>query len=229
MPLSTLSLKRSLLSYAKVQAFLGPLIRNRSFQLRRKRVIEASYLEVGCGQNYHSHFVHLDYLWHPGIDVCWDITRGLPFAAGTFKGVFSEHCLEHFSLPAALFNLREIYRVLAPGGTARIVVPDGGLYLQIYSDRLNPAAEINFPYEESDVFEDIRTPMLSVNRIFYVDRDSLFGHRTLYDFPLLAALMTKVGFVNVQKCKFGKGRDPQLLVDAAGRRIESLYVEGSVV
>jgi len=226
MPLNTFSTRRSLFSYSKVQAFIGPLIRNRAFQLKRPRVLAASCLDVGCGGNHHPGFVHLDYLWHPGVDVCWDIGNGLPFADRTFKGVFSQHCLEHFSLPAALAMLREIRRVLAPEGTVRIVVPDGELYLRAYFSQLSGSAEPRFPYQDADVFEGIRTPILSVNRIFYVDRDSPFGHRTIYDFELLASLMRLAGFSGVRKQTFLQGRDPRLLVDSPGRQIESLYVEG---
>ncbi len=228
MPIATVSYRRSAFSYAKVQAWVGPVIRNRSFQLRRKHLLAASYLDVGCGRNHHAGFVHLDYLWHPGVDICWDIARGLPFADGTFKGVFSQHCLEHFSLPTALAQLREIRRVIAPGGTARIIVPDAELYLRAYFAQLNGAPEPRFPYQEADVFADIRTPMLSVNRICYVDRDSPFGHRTLSDFALVAALLKKAGFDDVKKCAFGQGRDPRLLVDSPDRQVESLYLEASV-
>jgi hypothetical protein len=53
-------------------------------------------------------FCNLDYGWHPGINVCWDITRGLPFPNHYVGGVFTEHCLEHFSLDTALAILGEI-------------------------------------------------------------------------------------------------------------------------
>ena len=227
MSFKTVSLRRSFFSYAKVQAWVAPLLRNRSFQLRRPCVLAACYLDVGCGRNHHVGFAHLDYLWHPGVDVCWDIARGLPFSDGAFKGVFSQHCLEHFSLGPALAQLREMRRVLAPGGTARIVVPDGELYLRAYFAQLTGAAEPRFPYQDADGFSGIRTPMLSVNRIFYVDRESSFGHRTIYDCALLSALMLEAGFTSVAKCRYGEGRDPQLMVDSPDRRVESLYLEGS--
>src|SRR5258705_11394557 len=103
---------RQITSYAKVRALVGKLFRNRGFQLRRQRVQTLRYLDVGCGPNSHDEFVNLDYLWHPGIDVCWDISRGIPLASGSMQGIFSEHCLEHFPIATAVEILRECRRVL---------------------------------------------------------------------------------------------------------------------
>lgn len=228
MPLSTFSFRRPLTSYAKVQAWVARLIRNRRFQLRRPRVLASTYLDVGCGPNTHAEFINLDYLWHPGVDVCWDIRMGLPFADGSKRGVFSEHCLEHFPLPEAARLLREMRRVLAPGGTLRLVVPDGELYLRAYVHRLDGEPGPRFPYEDSERAQAGWTPIVSVNRVFYQDRESLFGHRIIYDFQLLAQLLRAAGFDQVARRRFGEGSDPRLLIDTPARQCESLYVEASV-
>ena len=227
MPLSSFSFRRPLTSYAKVQAWMGRAIRNRPFQLRRPRVRGAAYLDIGCGLNTHAGFINLDYLWHPGVDVCWDIGRGLPFGDGTMQGVFSEHCLEHFPLTAVRPLLREIRRVLAPGGTARIVVPDAELYLRTYVRQIDGDASQSFPFQGQENLDAPWSPMLSVNRIFYQDRESLFGHRTMYDFRFMAQLLREAGFDHVIRCDFSSGRDPRLLIDTPDRRVESLYVEAS--
>lgn len=228
MPLNTVTVRRSIFSYAKVQSWVGPLIRNRRFQLRRERVRRLAYLDIGCGPNLHPHLINLDYLWRPGIDVCWDIQNGFPFADHSMKGVFSEHCLEHFSLPAAQRLLREVRRILAPGGTVRIVVPDGELYLLTYASRTTGSSPQKFPFEDKERQHELWTPMMSVNRIFYQDRESLAGHRTIFDFALLAAALRKCGFTRIEKCRFQEGRDPALLIDTPERQVESLYVEASV-
>ena len=123
---------RPIASYAKVETLIGGLIRGRSSQLRRKRIRNLQYLDIGCGRNVHEKFINLDYLWHARVDVCWDVKQGIPFPKSSMKGIFVEHCLEHFSLPVAFALLNECLRVLAPGGRLRIIVPDAELYLERY-------------------------------------------------------------------------------------------------
>ncbi len=227
MPLNTVSLRRPLSSYAKVQALVGWLIRNRRFQLDRPHVRAGTHLDIGCGLNSHPNLINLDYLWHPGVDVCWDTTRGLPFADGTLRGVFSEHCLEHFPLPAARTLLREIRRVLAPDGTLRLIVPDGELYLRTYAAHLAGDDSQTFPYQTEEKARDLWSPMVSVNRVFYQDRESPFGHRTIFDFQLLQLLLQEAGFTRVVRREFRSGTDVRLLIDTPDRRVESLYLEAS--
>lgn len=228
MPLHTFSFRRSLFSYAKVQHLVGNLIRNHRWQLRRARIRNLPYLDLGCGPNLHNQFINLDYLWRPGVDVCWNILRGLPFGTGSMHGVFSEHCLEHFPVPCVLQLLHEVHRILCPGGTVRIVVPDGELYLRTYVNRVQGNSALRFPFETRESRDPLWTPMASVNRIFYQDRESLAGHRTIFDFDLLAKLLRHCGFSHVERRGFRRGRDPLLLIDTPERQIESLYVEASV-
>jgi predicted SAM-dependent methyltransferase len=227
MPLGSVSLSRPPTSYAKVQAWVGRAIRNRGCQLRRGRIADLKYLDVGCGRNTHDAFINLDYFWHPQVDVCWDVRRGLPFPDQSMRGVFSEHCLEHFPLPAGQAILREILRVLLPGGTVRLVVPDGELYLRTYFQQVFGDKSQHFPFQEAESRQPLWTPMASVNRVFYQDRESPFGHRTIYDFALLSTLLRDCGYATIQKCRFGEGRDGRLLIDTPARAIESLYVEAT--
>jgi predicted SAM-dependent methyltransferase len=226
MPLSTFSFKRPITSYSKVETLVGSLIRNRRFQLNRLPLSGDVYVDIGAGRTVHDGFLHVDYEWHRQIDVCWDVREGLPFASGTLAGVYSQHMFEHFSLPVVTQLLRECRRVLKPGGTIRISVPE--LYIRAYLNHLDGDGSAVFPYGEYDHIESIRSPLLGVNRIFYTDRDSLFGHRTMYDFHLLKSLLEAAGFGAVAKNAFREGRDPRLLVDCLHRRGESLYVEASV-
>lgn len=227
MPLSHISPGRPLGSYAKVQAVVGPLIRNRRFQLHRPRVRQGTHLDIGCGLNPHPELINLDYHWHPGVDVCWDITRGLPFATASLQGVFTEHCLEHLPLAATRTLLREIRRVLVPAGVLRVIVPDAELYLRTYVRQLDGDRSVLFPYQAAEERQSSWTPLASVNRVFYQDRESLFGHRMMFDHALLAALLRDSGFTRVTRRNFREGADARLLVDTPDRRVESLYVEAS--
>ena len=94
--LGRFSFDRPLASYTKVQSVYGHAIWNRRFQLQSPRVRSLRYLDLGCGPNIHQEFINIDYLWRPGIDLCWDVTRGIPLGEASMHGVFTEHALEHF-------------------------------------------------------------------------------------------------------------------------------------
>ncbi len=230
MGLLDISFRRPINSYSKVQSVFSWLRRGRRFQLSSPRVTAKEYLDVGCGPNTHDGFINLEYRWHPKVDLCWDVSKGIPLKDSSLKGIFTEHCLEHFSLPKVRFLLQEFRRLLRPGGTARVVVPDAGLYIDIYQRKMAGDRSASFPWEifDRDASGGLTAPLVSVNRIFYLDRDSPAGHRCMFDEVLLTELMTTAGFQNVRRASFRVGRDPFLLIDTETRAIESLYLEGSV-
>jgi len=65
-------------------------------------------------------YVNLDLFIVPGVDVAAD-AECLPFADSTFERVECDAVLEHVLRPEQL--MREIRRVLAPGGYAHLVTP----------------------------------------------------------------------------------------------------------
>lgn len=213
-----LSFARPISSYAKVQALVGLLIRNRLAFAKIKG--EGAYVDLGCGPNTDASFCNVDYNWRPDIDVCWDITKGLPFATGSIHGIFSEHMLEHLSLLDAIAVLKDCRRVLGRDRVLRIVVPDGELYLNEYAKHAQGLPS-SIPYAENDT-GPIVSAMTSVNRIF---RDH--GHLFIWDYETLRKGLLGAGFTDVQRMTYQVGRDPKLLRDSAHRRIESLYVEAT--
>jgi len=206
-------------------------IRFRSFVLRgryvnRKKLNAVSYLNIGCGRNTLPEFMNLDFTLWPGVDVCWDLRKPLPFEDDSFKGVFTEHCLEHLEYGECIKVLGEFFRVLKSGSLVRVIVPDGGLYLALYA-KAQSGENVNFPYVgeagKNDFISDSMvsfTPMMAVNRIF-----RSYGHRFAYDFETIASLLKYVGFVDVYRRDFGVGGNELLLIDSEYRAPQSLYVE----
>jgi predicted SAM-dependent methyltransferase len=205
-----------------VRALISSCLRNRKLFFDREKIARTAYLDIGCGSNTSAEFLNLDYYWNPGVDLCWDVTRGLPLADASMRGIYTEHCLEHLPVTVVFDLLRECCRVLEPGGRFRIVVPDGEIYLSCYVRTLAGDLSARLPYEQFDQFRGRYTPMFSVNRIF---RDH--GHRFIYDFATMRLLLEEAGFVNITKQTFQQGADPMLLRDTADRQIESLYVEAA--
>ena len=56
--------------------------------------------------------------------VCHDLRKGIPFTDASADNIFSSHFLEHLSRSDGCQLLTECYRVLKPGGTLRVGVPD---------------------------------------------------------------------------------------------------------
>src|SRR6476646_9135325 len=81
-------------------------------------------LNLGCGQRFHPAWTNLDLTPTDSSIRRWDVTASLPFADASFDAVYHSHLLEHLPAEKALPFLRECRRVLKPGGTLRIAVPD---------------------------------------------------------------------------------------------------------
>ena len=218
------------LNRTKVKALLlrglSAFIRNRSLFVRRDAFKHKHFLNIGCGKNIKPGFICLDFTWRPGIDLCWDITNRLPFRDEEISGIFSEHCLEHVEYAECFSALKEFFRVIKPGGVTRIVVPDGGLYLDLYA-KAKRGESVDFPYRGNggrrDFAEDSSvkfTPMIAVNRVFRG-----YGHLFAYDFETLASMLECAGFINVVKLTFNQGHCSELLIDSAYRAPQSLYIE----
>ena len=87
----------------------------------------------------HEDWVNLDLVAHlPGV-IAHDIRNGLPFGDNSFSAVYHSHVLEHLRRSAAPAFLRECYRVLAPGGILRVVVPDLEAIARLYLKNLEGA------------------------------------------------------------------------------------------
>jgi predicted SAM-dependent methyltransferase len=209
---SKLSFDRSIWSYSKVQHLVAALIRGRRIFMDIKT--EGLILDVGCGANSNPKNINLDYRWRPGVDICCDITCGLPLPNNYVAGIFSEHCIEHISLEHALTVFREMYRILCPRGHVRIIVPDLEIYIEQYKTR-HPLL-----YANIDAAIGAYTPAMSLNRIM-----RLHEHRFIYDYETLRTLLDICGFVEINRRKFNDSADSALLLDTPEREIESLYVE----
>jgi predicted SAM-dependent methyltransferase len=121
----------------------------------------------------------------PGVDHVGDAVRLSAFADGSFTEVYGSHVLEHFDYKDGLMlALKEWRRVLAPGGTLRLSVPDLDVLACLVVDRQR----------------------LDINQRFHVMRMIFGGHVDAHDYHLvglnedfLGALLLEAGFVQVQR------------------------------
>ena len=195
---------------------LSWLLRGRNLQLRNPRIRQLPYLNVGSGPRLRPEAINLDYSWYPGIDLVWDATKRLPFTDCRFKGVFTEHCLPHIPFERVQALLNEVFRVLDRGGVLRIVVPDGGFYIDLYS-RAVAGETVQFPFLE-DALD--WTPMMKLKWAFRP------YFTFVYDFHTLERMLRKAGFSEVTRESFRRGHLETVRFDSSDRQCESLYVEG---
>lgn len=135
---------------------------------------------------------------HPQSDSIYelDASAKLPFDDCTFSVVFSEHLIEHMEYPSGARILREVYRVLRPGGYVRFSTPDlhrlVGLLLHNNDNvRLSYVRLINHLFSDAD---DLNDPTFTINSVFYSH-----GHRFLYTEELLTKLYSNTGFKEIKR------------------------------
>lgn len=81
-------------------------------------------LNLGCGEHCHPDWTNVDLARSVAGVVQADLRKGVPFPDNEFDVVYHSHVLEHLTPQEGRAFLEECERVLKPGGTLRVVVPD---------------------------------------------------------------------------------------------------------
>jgi predicted SAM-dependent methyltransferase len=97
-------------------------------------------LNLGCGSRFHPAWTNVDFVAADPAVLSHDLRQGVPFPDEEFDVVYHSHVLEHFTQPHARVFLRECLRVLKPGGTVRVAVPDLERIAKTYLGALERAA-----------------------------------------------------------------------------------------
>lgn len=110
------------------------------------------YLNIGCGNKFNKAWVNIDMTSRSPDVIEWNLLNGIPFPNNHFEAVYHSQVLEHFQKNDAPKFLKECYRVLKPGGTIRIVVPNleniTREYLRLLEENLqNPSEESEANYD----------------------------------------------------------------------------------
>lgn len=95
-------------------------------------------INLGCGLDYRSGWVNVDFNREVKADVYADLTKKLPFKTNSVDYILLDNVLEHVER-ASLFNfLEEIHRIVKPSGTIEIFVPHySGIYASKHPTHFN--------------------------------------------------------------------------------------------
>lgn len=80
-------------------------------------------LHLGCGHQRLEGFINIDLNRTSATDIVTDISR-LPFPDESVDAIESYHVFEHLPFPKTEIYLKEWHRILKPGGTLTMELPD---------------------------------------------------------------------------------------------------------
>lgn len=132
-----------------------------------------------------------------------DVTVRLPLTEQSCAGVYSSHVLEHLALEDFRRALREVFRILMPGGLFRSVLPDLRSEAAHYLASDSPQAATDFMERTSLGVR--RRPKSLQDRARAIFGNS--GHLWMWDFPSISEELRRAGFAEIRFAHFGDSRD----------------------
>ncbi|MFA6412079.1 MAG: methyltransferase domain-containing protein [Syntrophales bacterium] len=138
-----------------------------------------------CGGEfpYGNGFLNVDIRPLPHVDVVADITKGLHLADNTVDEILSCGTLEHFYIPTVIEVLKEMQRILKPGGKLTVGVPNLKTILGDFSQ-----GEMDFLLFNQYIYGSVQE-----------DGNRYNVHRSLWDADRMVTAMIQAGFVNVRE------------------------------
>jgi len=89
-------------------------------------------LNLGCGRRFHAAWINIDFSSSSPNVIQHDLSTGIPFEDNSCDVVYHSHLLEHFTKEHAPKFLKDCFRVLKPGGTIRVAIPDLETIIRLY-------------------------------------------------------------------------------------------------
>ncbi len=147
-----------------------------------------------------------------GCDLYWDLRKGIPFPDASVDAIYSSHLFEHLTYQQGQSVLAESMRVLKPGGTFSICVPNARIYIEVYMG-IKEVPDEFFGWRPAF---NRTTAIDAVNYVAYMNGE----HKYLFDIENLLHLLNLAGLTDVKE----RTLDP--MVDRPERDYESIYAIG---
>ena len=169
---------------------------------------EEIFLEVGAGDKKGSNgWLTIDVTRN--CDIFWDLRRGIPFPNESVSRIYSSHFFEHLTFKEGQIFLDEGLRVLLPGGTFSVCVPNARIYIEAY---LNSELDTN-------KFFGYKPAYNNTTKIDYVNFTAYMGghHKYMFDEENLIHILKAKGMKNARLREFDQN------LDLKERDFESIY------
>jgi predicted SAM-dependent methyltransferase len=165
---------------------------------QRLREIQRSsnlLLDVGASSSHLAGWISLD-IAPDERSLRLDASRPWPLRDGSARAVRAEHMLEHLTWEGAETCVREMYRVLEPGGVVRICTPDLEGIARAYLERDPHVLEVHREHGyDAPTWSHLPNNYLR-----------LWGHRHVFDLDSLRAVLELAGFTEIERTGFNRSR-----------------------
>jgi predicted SAM-dependent methyltransferase len=173
-------------------------------------------LNWACGPTPAPGWINADRLSAPGIDLSSDIRDGLPLPDDAVDYAVAIHGLQDLPYLDVVPALRELRRVLRPGGILRLGLPD--LERALAAHARGDAGYFYIPDAEVTTLSG----KLIVQLVWYG------SVRTPFTWEFARELLLKAGFGRVTRCAYRlTASSYAAIVDLDNRERESLFVEAA--
>jgi len=175
--------------------------------LRLRRVIRrtaAPYkVNVGCGGTRLAGWINTDVGWRAPL---WlDVGQRWPFPPGSVSHVYGDNMVEHIRIGVARVFFREAFQALVAGGRIRLITPDVGMLVKLYSEE---GEEARWHLRNAREHGYEANHAVDLLRIVFQDAGHYLGQ--LWDFAALRDELTAAGFAGVVRCRNGESEDAVL-------------------
>jgi len=174
----------------------------------------ARRLQFGCGAFPAAGWINTNLEPGPGVDLPGDIKTGLPLPTGSIDYIASMHALVELPYLEVVPALKELRRVLVPGGVLRLGLPD--LDRAIAAFVAGDRSYFSIPDDE------IRT----LSGKFVVQMTWYGTNLMMFNFEVARELLERAGFRDVVRCGYREtaSEHPEI-VELDNRSRETLFVE----
>jgi SAM-dependent methyltransferase len=183
-------------------------------------------IHLGSGSATLDGWVNID-VWPAPLSL--DLRWGLPFEDESVERAYLSHTLEHFYYPGEVnCLLREIGRVMAPGGRIRVVVPDieAAIHAYVNNDQRFFAGRRDSAWPKWETLTRLDS---FLGYAGVGPRPGMFGaaHKFGYDFETLARCLADAGFREITRSTYQGSVDPTFNIDSlssyAGANVDGRY------